>query len=327
MSNDTQSISQTAGLRATPRQLSEQLGVSVLDVFAAIEAAKIEAHENEQGLLEYELEPVVSAVLEQKRLREEFENRNLKHLVKECLESYQDSMRQLIRDENKTAYQIKQMTESRFLEVLGQLSVSLGRVEAFLAQSSRILNQIDLRLARSSDPNTKQLVNEIKSSHEGMVSEFQSIAGIRRSASVIQNHVNQMYNDVPENLTLNDHWVAFEIYLTSFFSTDVLLSESARGEWFVRVRRVIGMGSLELRLNGEPLINEIRPALVNQFSDLVAGMPHDKDILPSFEKYLSWINSALDQGYPAILIYLLVILHRGVQISWSGFVSTFVSEG
>lgn len=310
--------------RSTPGELSRQLGVSLHEVLAAIESAQIDALENEQGLLEFELKPVLASVLENKRLSDVAENSNVQRLLRECLATYQDSIRQMIRDENKTAYQIKQMTESRFLEVLGQLSVSLGRVEAFVAQSSRVLSQIDMRIARSGESLMSDLVSESKSTQVALNALQRELAA---KSAVSNKPVTQTTPPFAQQMTNNEHWLAFEAHLTRVLTAAGTMSENAQKEWFEKVKVLLGMGSLELRLNGQQILSEIRPALMNNFADLLSGLPTESDVLPAFEIYFSWIRNEIQRGYPAALVYLIILLNRGVQLSWSGFLCTFVNEG
>jgi hypothetical protein len=55
-------------------------------------------------------------------------------------------------------------------------------------------------------------------------------------------------------------------------------------------------------------------------------MPSEQDVLPAFEAYFGWVQTELRNGYPAILLFVLVVLNRGAQVSWSGFLTTFVNE-
>jgi hypothetical protein len=128
-------------------------------------------------------------------------------------------------------------------------------------------------------------------------------------------------------MTNNEHWLAFEAHLTRVLTAAGTMSESAQKEWFEKVKVLLGMGSLELRLNGQQILSEIRPALMNNFADLLSGLPTESDVLPAFEIYFSWIRNEIQRGYPAALVYLIILLNRGVQLSWSGFLSTFVNEG
>lgn len=324
MTGGGENSSKTRVHRLTPWELSRQLGVSLQEVLAAIESAQIDALENEQGLLEFELKPVLASVMENKRLNGIAENSNVQRLLRECLATYQDSIRQMIREENKTAYQIKQMTESRFLEVLGQLSVSLGRVEAFVAQSSRVLSQIDIKIARSSEPLLNNLLFESKSTQIALSALQREFTAKSVESTQPITHTSSPF---AQPMTNNDHWLSFEAHLTRVLSAAGFMSESAQKEWFEKVKFLLGMGSLELRLNGQQVLSEIRPALINNFPDLLARLPTELDVLPAFEIYFSWIRNEIRRGYPAALIYLIVLLHREGQISWSGFLSTFVDEG
>jgi hypothetical protein len=311
---------QTFVHRGTPHELSQQLGVSVHEILAAIESAGLNPSENEHGRLEYDAHPVITAVLDNKRNRDAAENANLKRLLNECLASYQDAVRQMIREENKTAYQIKQMTESRFLEVLGQLSISLGRVEAFVAQSSRLLNQIDLRMARMGDSVLKVSRDQVSAAQQA-VEQGQAFNLPTEATGSLSAKVNLF-----EQMTYNDHWNAFEAHLTRVFAANGMVSGSAATDWFNQVRRLVGMGSLELRLNSDAVLNQIRPCLTQAFTELAERLPEEKEVLPFFEVYNSWIHSEMKKGQPALLLFLLILIHRGAQISWSGFVSTFLSE-
>ena len=310
--------------RSTPEELSRQLGVSLHEILAAIDSAQIDALENEQGLFEFEFKPVLASVIENKRLNDVAENSNVQRLLRECLATYQDSIRQMIREENKTAYQIRQMTESRFLEVLGQLSVSLGRVEAFVAQSSRVLSQIDMRIARSGESLMSELVSESESAQVALNALQRELAA---KSGALNKPVAQTSPPFSQQMTNNEHWLAFESHLTRVLSAAGTMSESARREWFDKVKVLLNMGSLELRLNGEHILSEIRPPLINNFADLLSELPTESDVLPAFEIYFSWIRNEIQRGYPAALVYLVILLNRGVQLSWSGFLSTFVNEG
>lgn len=80
-------------------------------------------------------------------------------------------------------------------------------------------------------------------------------------------------------------------------------------------------------MNGEHLLESVRPALMdNSFAGLHYSLPADEQILPAFENYQNWIRTERAQGHSAILLYLVLILNREPQISWSGFVMTFVQE-
>ncbi|MBM3381654.1 MAG: hypothetical protein FJY29_04355 [Betaproteobacteria bacterium] len=313
--------------RATPLALSQQLGVPVYDVLAAIESAHLEPLDGEGGLLEYEIKPVVSSLLENKRLQQSAENPHVQRLLRECLETYQDALRRMIREENKTAYEIKQMTESRFLEVLGQLSISLGRLEAFVAQSSRVLSQIDVRLSRlaSGQPQQSVQADSIPSSQPGAEGDQ-----LTQVAKTLQHAFSsaraQLRSPVLSQLTQQEHWLAFESHLTQVLMASGQTSESARTEWFEKVKVLLHMGSLELRLNGQAALADVRPALVNQFSELLSRMPSEQEVLPGFEVYFDWVQAEMRNGYPALLLFLLIVLNRGAQVSWSGFLSTFVNE-
>ncbi|MEN9528314.1 MAG: hypothetical protein RI932_187 [Pseudomonadota bacterium] len=314
-------------VRATPLALSQQFGVPVYDVLAAIESAHLEPCEGLDGALEYEVKPVMSSLLENKRLQQGAENPHVQRLLRECLETYQDALRRMIREENKTAYEIKQMTESRFLEVLGQLSISLGRLEAFVAQSSRVLSQIDARLARLAQVPAQHIASGEQSP---LVSSHSEIVEVSNAAKALQqafgNARAQIRSPVLSQLTQQEHWLAFETHLTQVLSANGHISESARADWFEKVKVLLHMGSLELRLNGQPALSEVRPALVNEFSALLARMPSEQDVLPAFEAYFGWVQTELRNGYPAILLFVLVVLNRGAQVSWSGFLTTFVNE-
>jgi hypothetical protein len=317
--------------RATPLALSQQLGVPVYDVLAAIESAHLEPIASSEGLLEYDVKPLMSALLENKRVQQGAENPHVQRLLRECLDGYQDALRRMIREENKTAYEIKQMTESRFLEVLGQLSISLGRLEAFVAQSSRVLSQIDARLARlaqSSPQPAPQANTVLEQNMPNSISTetSQLAAAVKAAQSEFTQLRSQLRSPVLSQLTQQEHWLEFEAYLTQVLSASGQISESARVDWFEKVKVLLYMGSLELRLNGQSALAEVRPALVNQFADVLARMPTDHEVLPAFEAYFDWVQNELRGGYPTVLLFLLVILNRGAQISWSGFLSTFVNE-
>lgn len=325
MNNSSEKLEKNENIRATPAALSQQLGVPVYDILEAIESAHIQPIQNQEGQLEYEVNPVVSSLVENKRIQQSAENPHVQRLLRECLETYQDALRRMIREENKTAYEIKQMTESRFLEVLGQLSISLGRLEAFVAQSSRVLTQIDMRLARLGHTQVKPLLGQGLNKH-------QSEADIDSSSSKLHSPISQSVKPAWRSaavlqMTQQEHWLAFETFLTQVLNASGQISESALRDWFENVKALTLMGSLELRLRGEPLLSEIRAALSHSFSELLARMPGDQDVLPAYENYFAWVQAEVGRGYPALLLFLLVLLNRGAQISWSGFLSTFVSEG
>jgi len=231
----------------------------------------------------------------------------------------------MLREENKTAYQIKEMTESRFLEVLGQVSVSMGRLEAFVLQATRILNQIDLRLSRQ---------EQIGSGLTGGAFELaqsERVSPQSQEATVGDVHtgpdaVTEKFQRPAAELTHSEHWLFFETFLTRTLIASGMMSDSSIKRWFDSCRTLLGFGSLELRLHGEKSIEEIRPALLQSFPSLVGSLPSDTDVLPAFEAYFSWVQRNLQKGYPAILLFLVVLLNRGAQISWSGFLSTFVNE-
>jgi len=329
-----------AAPKGTPRHLSQQLGISVQDVLLAIEYARLEPEEDVSGQIEYDLKSVVAAYLDQTRQRESEQNNQLQVLLRSCLDAYQDSVRQMIREENRVAYQIKDMTESRFLEVLGQVSLSLGRVEAFVMQAAKLLSQIDMRLARSES----QLG---LSPQSGTQTNFhtQSTAHVQ-SAAQPQGHTTattqppaqtqpsaQLPSHSPSQnsqirpLSNAEHWREFEVELTRVLAANGDMAESAIADWLSSAKTLLNFGSLELRLNGEHLLGGLRPALLgNSFAGLHFSLPADDNILPAFENFQAWVNAERARGHSAILLFLVLILNRGPQISWSGFVTTFVNQ-
>lgn len=328
--------------RASPRQLSQQLGISVQDVLGAIEFAQLEPAESESGQLEYELKPVLSAYLEQTRLRETEQNSQIQALLKACLDAYQDSVRQMIREENRVAYQIKDMTESRFLEVLGQVSLSLGRVEAFVMQAARLLSQLDMRLARN-----EQILGLEKlqaHGHEAQTtmssSEMQTLMPASGQAAAgkpkNQNVGRDVSSGLPGNtanpmvqrlMTNSEHWREFEMQVTQTFTANGQMAETAISDWLLTAKSILNLGSLELRLNGEHLFEHLRAALQDKtFAKLQASLPDDDNVLPAFENFQDWVRTERAQGHSAILLFLILIMKKGPQISWSGFVTTFVNE-
>jgi hypothetical protein len=312
-------------LRATPHMLSRQLGVPIHEVLAAIEDAHLEPVQNEDGLLEYGVHEVMASVVENQRLNALSENSQIQRLLKECLNSSQNSIRQMLRDENRTAYQIKEMTESRFLEVLGQVSVSMGRVEAFVLQATRLLNQIDLRLSRA-EQQVGALRGAVFESPESAPIAEQSEEALPIQNNGLKDALPKQFERPAAELTHNEHWLFFETFLTRSLIASGMMSDSSIKRWFDSCRTLLGFGSLELRLNGEKSLEEIRPALLQGFSALVGSLPSDVEVLPAFEAYFSWVQRNLQKGYPAILLFLVILLNRGAQISWSGFLSTFVNE-
>lgn len=312
-------------LRATPHMLSRQLGVPIHEVLAAIESAHLEPCKNEEGLLEYGVQEVMASVVENQRLSELSEHSQLQKMLRECLNSSQNSIRQMLRDENKTAYQIKEMTESRFLEVLGQVSVSMGRLEAFVLQATRILNQIDLRLSRTGQQIEHQSATE-REPPNLQPSTAAQMKAIPAEDNVTAKSVPEQVQRSASDLTHSEHWLFFETFLTRSLIASGMMSDSSIKRWFDSCRTLLSFGSLELRLNGEKCLEEIRPALMQSFPSLVSSLPSDTEVLPAFEAYFSWVQRNLHKGYPAILLFLVVLLNRGAQISWSGFLSTFINE-
>ncbi|NBX16445.1 MAG: hypothetical protein EBR09_03665 [Proteobacteria bacterium] len=125
----------------------------------------------------------------------------------------------------------------------------------------------------------------------------------------------------------SEHWKEFETELTRTLSSSGDMAETAIAEWMTSARALLNLGNLELRLNGEHFLNNLRPALMgNGFANLHFSIPSDDNILPAFEKYQGWINSERSRGRSAVLLFLILILNRGPQISWSGFVTTFINE-
>lgn len=295
--------------RGSPRQLSQQLGIPVQDVLSAIEFAQIAGQQSDSGQLEFEIRSVVSAYLEQSRQRDAELTGRMHGLLRECLDVYQDSVRQMIRDENRVAYQIKDMTESRFLEVLGQVSLSIGRVEAFVMQGARLLSQIDMRLSRLEDLSPMESQAKLPSSASAQPPKAVNVAAPARQ------------------LSNNEHWLEFETQITRLFAAQEKMADSAIADWLASVKSLLNLGSLELRLNGLNVLETLRPALAEHcFAGLHSSLPADEHVLPAFENFQSWIRTSRAQGHSAILLYLILILNRGPQISWSGFVMTFVQE-
>jgi hypothetical protein len=301
--------------RGNPKFLSQQLGIPIQDVLNAIEFAHLEPSEGEGGNIEYEFQSVMTAYLEQNRLKEANTASAMQNVVRECLDACQESMRQMIREENRVAYQIKDMTESRFLEVLGQVSLSLGRVEAFVMQAARLLSQIDMRLARNES--TVESLKKVTSSVTAEQSRATETASVAETGK--KTPVRAMSN--------SEHWKEFEAQVTRSFSASGKMAESAISDWLSTSKAVLNLGSLELRLNGEHLLEGVRPALMDSsFSALHFSLPADESVLPAFENFQEWVRVEREKGHSAILLYLVLILNRGPQISWSGFVTTFINE-
>ena len=336
---------ENAVLRGTPRQLSQQLGISVQDVLAAIEYAQIDPVQDAEGQVEYPLKAVLSSYIAHTQERESQQNAQIQFLLRTCLDAYQDSVRQMIREENRVAYQIKDMTESRFLEVLGQVSLSLGRVEAFVMQAAKLLSQIDMRLSRSEggfqhdgfhqvrihgkseqQPQQQQQHQQQQQKTEEAPSGRDSAAQVSSAAET--HRTPQSAPAVPiRSMSNSEHWKEFETELTRTLSSSGDMAETAIAEWMTSARALLNLGNLELRLNGEHFLNNLRPALMgNGFANLHFSIPSDDNILPAFEKYQGWINSERSRGRSAVLLFLILILNRGPQISWSGFVTTFINE-
>jgi hypothetical protein len=347
---------ENAVLRGTPRQLSQQLGVSVQDVLAAIEYAQIDPVQDAEGQVEYPLKAVLSSYIAHTQERESQQNAQIQFLLRTCLDAYQDSVRQMIREENRVAYQIKDMTESRFLEVLGQVSLSLGRVEAFVMQAAKLLSQIDLRLSRSEvgfqhdgfhqvrihgkseqqqPPQQQQQEQQQQQQQQRQQRQRKteeapsgSDSAALDSATAETLRTRQSAPDVPvRSMSNSEHWKEFETELTRTLSSSGDMAETAVAEWMTSARALLNLGNLELRLNGEHFLNNLRPALMgNGFANVHFSIPSDENILPAFEKYQGWINAERARGRSAFLLFLILILNRGPQISWSGFVTTFINE-
>lgn len=328
--------------KGSPRQLSQQLGISIQEVLGAIEYAQLEPAENDSGQLEFELKPVLAAYLEQTRLRDAEQNNQIQSLLKACLDAYQDSVRQMIREENRVAYQIKDMTESRFLEVLGQVSLSLGRVEAFVMQAARLLSQLDMRLARSEQmmmpESTSVRAIEMQPHQQPLQTQQQSAQSqsqpqptqlIQTSPPSQQPQQTQMQSpgSVPRVMSNSEHWREFETQVTRTFAANGQMADSAISDWLATAKSLLTLGSLELRLNGEHLLEQLRAALQDKtFTKLHASLPADESVLPAFENFQDWVRAERAQGHSAILLFLILIMNKGPQISWSGFVTTFVNE-
>lgn len=303
--------------KGSPRQLSQQLGLTVQDVLSAIEFANLQPSQDESGQVEYPLKSVLSAYLALSRMREQEQNSQLQSVMRSCLDAYQDSVRQMIREENRVAYQIKDMTESRFLEVLGQVSLSLGRVEAFVMQAAKLLSQIDMRLSRSDGilhPEAKTVVPAAAKP----VSQTQPVQTPNLNANpTLQNRP----------MSNAEHWREFESELTRVLHSNGDMAETAISEFMTSAKALLNLGNLELRLNGEHLLGNVRPALMgNSFASMHFSMPSEENILPAFDRYQAWISSERAQGHSAVLLFLILVLNRGPQISWSGFVTTFINE-
>ncbi len=321
---------------ATPAELSRQLGIDVHEVLAAISAASLAPKVNAEGEAVYEVEPVIASVVEQKRIFSVAQDPNVKNLIRDCVLSSAESFRHFIKEENKTAYQIKQMTESRFLEVLGQVGVSLGRLEAFMAQATRVMHQMDARL--SSFERSQQ---SSSSAHVAAEANAPSAASSVQPTGDLDNAAGKGTEPAPalsrspsrpvahsvENFSNTQHWQMFENYLCQVLSASGSMSDSARHQWIGDVKSLIAMGSLEVRVEGDKLIASVAPALTNHFSSVVSKLPKQTEVLPFFEDYYDWVKAHLSEGYPAIMLYLIVLCNRGAQMSWFGFLSTFVNEG
>ena len=320
----------------TPAELSRQLGIDVHEVLAAISAASLAPKVNSEGEAVYEVEPVITAVVEQKRIFNVAHDPNVKNLIRDCVLSSAESIRHFIKEENKTAYQIKQMTESRFIDVLGQVGVSLGRLEAFMAQATRVMHQMDARLSSfersqqgkdlASAPHKEHITTE-SSPAQAAVDDQQVGAQGPKLVPPVSPPASKLPIASVENFSNTQHWQMFETYLCQILSASGAMSDSARHQWLVDVRRLILMGSLEIRIEGDQLIAAITPALANHFSSVVSKLPKDHEVLPHFEDYYDWVKAHLNEGYPAILLYLIVLCNRGGQMSWFAFLSTFINEG
>ncbi|MEN9809116.1 MAG: hypothetical protein RLZZ488_683 [Pseudomonadota bacterium] len=298
--------------RGSPRQLSQQLGIPIQDILSAIEFAQIEALQSESGQLEFEIKSVVSAYLEQNRQRDAEQTSRMQSMLRECLDAYQESVRQMIREENRVAYQIKDMTESRFLEVLGQVSLSIGRVEAFVMQGARLLSQLDIRMSRLDEHKANDA--QVPVAAPASAAQQAPLKSVIPAAQARQ-------------LSNSEHWKEFETQMTRLFAAQGKMADSAIADWLASAKALLNLGSLELRLNGEHLLEAVRPALMdNSFAGLHFSLPADDQVLPAFENFQNWIRTERAQGHSAILLYLILILNRGPQISWSGFVMTFVQE-
>lgn len=334
--NQSEVVPQQTSEKGSPRQISEQLGLSVQEVLAAIEFARLEPLKSDAGEIEYEVKPVMTAFLEQVREKENLWNAQNQQLIRECVDACQESLRQMIREENRVAYQVKDITESRFLEVLGQVSLSMGRVEAFVMQASRLLSQIDMRLNRieslrssaevqyqeeqdddldEEDTNQKQTVQTVQVTEQTPPLQTPALVKI------------QPMNQPQRQLSNSEHWREFETQMTRSFFAKGQMADSAISDWLAAAKSMLNLGSLELRLNGELLLENLRPALLDSsFAGLHFSVPSEADVLPAFEKFQAWVRHERSQGHAAILLYLVLILNRGPQISWSGFLATFVNE-
>ncbi|NBO38942.1 hypothetical protein EBU99_10210 [bacterium] len=309
--------------RGSPELLSKQLGVPVEDVLEAITFAQIAPLESDEGVVEYELQTVVAAYLENKLKSEPVDSSALQRVLRLAIEDYQDSTRQMLREENRLAYQIKEATESRLLEVLGQVSVSMGRVEAFVGQAARILSQLDLRLAR-----LELNAQNAKGSDAipfGITTQAASSDAITR-AGAEDPTARAAQLAPPQRLSNAELWTRFEVFATRAISAHQQTADAAAKEFLATVKIVLNMGSLELKLNGDSHIEKLRPVIETHFQPLLASLPEEAEVLPAFELYNGWMASQIHRGQPAILLFLVVLLQRGGQISWSGFVNTFVHE-
>lgn len=322
-------------LAGTPAVLSRQLGIDVHEILAAIDAASLAPSVNTEGDAVYDLKAVITAVVEQKRVFDVAQDPKIKSLIRDCVLSSAESIRHFIKEENKTAYQIKQMTESRFVEVLGQVGVSLGRLEAFMAQATRIMHQLDARLSsfeRSQQSRTEGVRVASEEGSSGVHGEASDATKVAlESGQETRVEVNQSSSHhlvvQGEYLSNSQHWRMFESYLSQILGATGAMSDSSRSDWFKTVKKLIGMGSLEVRVEGDPLIAAISPALMNHFTPVVNKLPKESEVLPFFEDYYDWVKVHLAEGYPAILLYLIVLCNRGGQMSWLGFLSTFINEG
>lgn len=328
--NDVKSTLQKP-IAGTPAELSRQLGLDVHEVLAAIEAAALSPTQSDSGDAVYELEPVITALVERKKVFTAAQDPDINKMIRDCVLASADAIRTMIKEENKTAYQIKQMTESRFIEVLGQAGVSLGRLEAFMAQATRVIHQLDARLS-----NFEQLFKSLDAAARTPLSADALSTDAERAKNELEpqtSHTEMLSGGPAEddserpNLSNSAQWQLFETYLCQVLSASGNMSESSRAEWFASVRQIIGMGSLEVRIEGGALIAKVAPALLSHFSEVVGKLPEAAEVLPFFEDYYDWVRDHLSAGYPAILLYIIMICHRGAQMSWLGFISTFVNEG
>ncbi|MEY2986845.1 MAG: hypothetical protein RJB13_366 [Pseudomonadota bacterium] len=331
--NDTES-KKSLSASGTPAELSRQLGVDAHEILAAISAASLTPRISPEGDAVYDVEPVIAAVVEHKRIFSAAQDPHIKNMIRDCVLSSAESIRHFIKEENKTAYQIKQMTESRFIEVLSQVGVSLGRLEAFMAQASRVMHQMDARLtsferAQKSDRETSNTFSEkLTAQTQPELDHVAPTGSVGTLPTEEKLKLTVTTQSVPvEELSNIQHWQIFENYLSQMLNTSGSMAESARRKWFDDVRALISMGSLEVRVEGDTLIARISPALMNHFETVVSKLPKESEVLPYFEEYYDWVKAHLDAGYPALLLYLIILCNRGGQMSWFGFLSTFVNEG